>query len=392
MRPASIYNTMVKGPLRLRTKTISDPDPPWIDTEYDLKYLRMVKPASIPTDPAVKPRPMTNWSSFSLVQIVGPSAFYRRVSPGPTVFEADGSGPYVVMEEVEIPTLPTWMVDSALNKALNKLRSGDLDLGVALAEAKETAGLLSGTTRRIAKQVDNFRRKNPKKLWDSVKKGRNIPSSWLELQYGWTPLMSDIVGSMKAADDAWLDLGDNAGLIRVSARVKENTLTQVAPFETFGTYVMGSIASHELMAECVLYYTLADPMIVLFNSLGLLDPAAIAWEKIPYSFVVDWFLPVGDWLGARSADWGWTFVQGCESQFTRTTAVAAGTLSHSWSNAGTSYEARVRELPRMRGHRFHRSTFGDSPQGRLVLQNPLTSSGSLSRALSGIALLSQAFR
>jgi hypothetical protein len=33
-----------------------------------------------------------------------------------------------------------------------------------------------------------------------------------------------------------------------------------------------------------------------WGSFGLLNPAAVAWELLPFSFVVDWFLPVGRYL------------------------------------------------------------------------------------------------
>jgi hypothetical protein len=35
------------------------------------------------------------------------------------------------------------------------------------------------------------------------------------------------------------------------------------------------------------------------NGLGLNNPVGIAWELIPFSFVVDWFVPVGKWLTAN---------------------------------------------------------------------------------------------
>jgi hypothetical protein len=34
------------------------------------------------------------------------------------------------------------------------------------------------------------------------------------------------------------------------------------------------------------------------RSLGMVDPLQVAWEIVPYSFVVDWFLPVGSFLSA----------------------------------------------------------------------------------------------
>jgi hypothetical protein len=33
---------------------------------------------------------------------------------------------------------------------------------------------------------------------------------------------------------------------------------------------------------------------------GLEDPLSTAWELVPYSFVADWFLPIGDYLSASA--------------------------------------------------------------------------------------------
>jgi hypothetical protein len=35
-------------------------------------------------------------------------------------------------------------------------------------------------------------------------------------------------------------------------------------------------------------------------TLGLLDPELVAWELVPFSFVADWFIPIGQWMEARA--------------------------------------------------------------------------------------------
>jgi hypothetical protein len=43
-----------------------------------------------------------------------------------------------------------------------------------------------------------------------------------------------------------------------------------------------------------------------FDQAGLLNPVEIAWELVPYSFIVDWFVPIGNCLSALSASAGLT--------------------------------------------------------------------------------------
>ena len=44
-----------------------------------------------------------------------------------------------------------------------------------------------------------------------------------------------------------------------------------------------------------IYYEMTEQMSAP-RSLGLMDPLSVVWELIPYSFVVDWFIPIGTYL------------------------------------------------------------------------------------------------
>lgn len=41
-----------------------------------------------------------------------------------------------------------------------------------------------------------------------------------------------------------------------------------------------------------------NPNLHRATTLGLTNPAAIAWELVPFSFVVDWFIPIGNFLNS----------------------------------------------------------------------------------------------
>jgi hypothetical protein len=46
------------------------------------------------------------------------------------------------------------------------------------------------------------------------------------------------------------------------------------------------------------------------NSIGLLNPLTIAWEVLPFSFVVDWFVNIGDCIAEAGAFNGVTILDG----------------------------------------------------------------------------------
>jgi len=50
---------------------------------------------------------------------------------------------------------------------------------------------------------------------------------------------------------------------------------------------------------------------------GFTNPINLAWEVLPYSFVVDWFIPIGPYLESLSAWDGLVFLDGWRSQTTK---------------------------------------------------------------------------
>lgn len=340
---------------------------------------------------------MTDWTSYYYVRVTKPNCFvsweWRRADGSlAQAFELYGQSSYVTAPELTVATTPQWMVDSSLTKALLKLREGSVNLGTALAESRACGDHLARTVNKIARAVNDFRRKNPKKVWDRIKRGgaHNASSSWLELQYGWTPLMNDIVGSAIAVDEAWSDpLADTS--ISVNGREYEERDIFIEP-NPDNPRILGWRGTEKVCSQTILQYRLDNDFYVMFSSLGLVNPAEIAWELVPYSFVVDWFLPMGDWFSAMSADFGWRWQQGCSTQFTR---MQARTLM-SGKNTFLQGPRLWRVLPNgspgyATGARMYRVRYVQSPIPRVVLKNPLAPL-SLPRVASGLSLLAEAFR
>jgi hypothetical protein len=289
-----------------------------------------------------------------------------------------------------LPNVPAWMASSAVSRALLELKNQDVNLAVAFAERKETEDLFVNSVKHIASGVSAYRRGHKKGVWSVIKgegsrdgKGgfRRMPQDWLELQYGWNPLMSDVEGACNALSKR----SDIPLFMRVHGNVKSNSVVNWLKSGPDGWKYQ---ISDQIEQTCrvVLYYDLDNPAVVKFAQLGLTNPAELAWERLKYSFVIDWFLPVGRWLSTLDADFGWKFKAGSRTEFTRVKGRTVGILP----NTGTTTLFRniSGEDYKYDGIKFNRAIYPSSPwAGVPSFKNPL-SSKHIANALS---LLVQAF-
>jgi len=60
----------------------------------------------------------------------------------------------------------------------------------------------------------------------------------------------------------------------------------------------GDIRGEWKKSQSAIFYVQTD---VPAHRISLGNPMELAWELIPFSFVVDWFLPIGNWISALDA-------------------------------------------------------------------------------------------
>lgn len=130
-------------------------------------------------------------------------------------------------------------------------------------------------------------------------------NAWLEYRYGWKPLLMDadtIVGmTQRAADNHKKRLVVRSGGSLSQERYKmfsHNIWDTTWRLEGRSTVNHNCRASAGIICD-VVARTGSEH---LLDSFGLRprDLAVTAWELIPFSFVVDWFVNVGPWLQALS--------------------------------------------------------------------------------------------
>jgi len=123
--------------------------------------------------------------------------------------------------------------------------------------------------------------------------GRDLGSVWLEYSYGWKPLLSDI----------W----DGVKILSTGFDPKSTEVHVKEPVDYKFTRVDHTVNGGDLVTSRFLgkvkatvggTVTITNPNLHLAASMGLTNPLSWAWEDIPFSFVVDWFVDIGGYLNS----------------------------------------------------------------------------------------------
>jgi hypothetical protein len=276
------------------------------------------------------------------------------------------------------PTIsfPNWMYPTAYNEALQELYSrvrGELDLSVDAFQARQTAQMFTASSKLelLAGRYGRLRR---------------VGSAWLEWVYGWKPLASTIYG---IADESIRFILNDTKSFKVRRSVKDRTnessllLAVIPP----GRETMD--VDYEVKVEVKVRFRQPNDKSD-FRRFSSLNPASIAWELLPYSFVLDWVYDVGGFL--RAAESCLLYSKDFMDGYVSTTTAAKGKVSTT-INGVSVYNSSIHNEAYYTSERnsvsFSRTPLTAPPFPRLPSLRPDLGA---SRLLSAAALLSQKLR
>lgn len=259
---------------------------------------------------------------------------------------------------------------------------GISDIKVNLAEAfatrKETVRMVATTAMKLASYYRSFRRGyNPfsKKSCNS----RNASNYWLEYSYGWSPLLGDLyeVLQLDKLEPPPVDFNVTRRImIPVNFISPEHN-----PIEGVNASIHSNYDGYaSVKVKIVSKVVVTDPEGAFSHALGLDNPALLTWELLPYSFVVDWFLPIGNYLEATTALRGLNVIS-CST----TIGVKSKVMI-------TPHVVQDENLVFASGHAFHDELTISRRVGIPPIPSPrFKDPVSITHALNGIALLRSAF-
>lgn len=202
-----------------------------------------------------------------------------------------------------------------LNKLQSKMKDQKFNAGVALAESRRTANLVSSTCVRLARTVTALKRGRLSEAASILgvdsrafprRRGFGVPQLWLEAQYGWKPLLSDVHGAIQSLSEAYSERPVYMS-VRASADEKISRSQNVT-----GTFGLPFVWSQKAKARSYGYveYAVGNSLAQAASQTGVANPLSVAWEMVPWSFVVDWFYPVGTYLNNLDYHLGLSFRRG----------------------------------------------------------------------------------
>lgn len=200
------------------------------------------------------------------------------------------------------------IVSEANNRAIGKLyervKNQSVNLAQAFAERAQTAKMFLDIFRKLVTVVLAMKKGNLYKAAKTLlpSNSKEIANEILMIQYGIRPLLSDLDGIAK-------HLAEGPESIEFDVRVKSKVELPRAVLAT-NTYAQGpvrftdTVTTHgyvEVVYKVRLRVQGLGLQREILTRLGFGNLASLAWELTPFSFVADWFIPIGNYLNNMDA-------------------------------------------------------------------------------------------
>ena len=269
-----------------------------------------------------------------------------------------------IIESTDLITLADdYMTDIYVHQAAGQAYSKGMDVLTFIGEFRETRNMFVNLVKDLGKVMrydPRYLSRDLKRIHSNYKRGkyslygkralkyRTNPavSKYLEGRYGWRPLLGEIQNFNEALDvleDKRQRISERAG---ASFTDVSTTFSNPSDFSAEGVTTYDYLISDEInVSQRGSISADFTPSAFKFN------PIVSGWELIPYSFVLDWFIQVGNALEAMSflaMSNKWYASQGVRVEIDRTLTINNPTYAATysgpfWMNGTCSASYEIRE-------------------------------------------------
>jgi hypothetical protein len=187
---------------------------------------------------------------------------------------------------------------------------------VNLLEGRQSIAMIANRANQLYRFVHAVKRfrfgEAARVLGVTVPKGvsrkKQFSSNFLEFHFGWEPLVQDIGAAVETLQNPL-----PRRRLFATGRGEQRDKTNWPP-PLNGSSGYSDIFSIRVRSGGTV--SISNPDLYLANQLGFTNPLSVVWEAVPFSFVLDWFLTVGTFLGSMTARLGCTITNGWRSEKT----------------------------------------------------------------------------
>lgn len=250
---------------------------------------------------------------------------------GEYVYHGDNLGAFLPAElPADALVAKEIAVQQAVTEAHANVSALELSLPMVAAEAHKTLSSLSSISYRAYKIFKAIRRLDVKYLRRQISR-QELEERYMELRYALRPLVYDAEGLVKA-----LEASKSYSTQRRTARASRSfnwTVQDTIPYTGQWSTLSSSTVTRTREYRCIIRAgVLSDVRTSNVNVWGADSLLQTAWEIVPFSFIADWFVNIGDTLAAHVPKTGitelasWVSIKGSD------------TWSNSFDLQGFSYD------------------------------------------------------
>lgn len=195
----------------------------------------------------------------------------------------------------EVDRVRAALYNKAYASFRKKLYQGNASLGVTLGSYRQSREMVVKRAQQISRQADHVAADIMLGLTP-----RKIASAHLETIFGWIPLVQDIFSATYTV----IQQSDRLEFVKSRA-----TGYLSIPYQgpTWGTWNNARGTDGAVRVTLSARVRITNPNRWLLERAGLLNPLAVAWDLVPWSFVINMFVNTGQLVNSVTDFAGLTF-------------------------------------------------------------------------------------
>lgn len=208
-------------------------------------------------------------------------------------------------------------------KLSSKILAASAELGITFTQRQQTIDMITTRGRQLLRFFSDLKAGRVKRArrtaiaFDWLKPGpkprkrkkktpppasmdglnRDSANLLLETQFGWIPTIESVYNACQVLSNP---INTNRILCRGPIVKIDNSYYKAG--------ALGSYQSSETIGRVVTFggatAWIENPDLYLANRMGLINPAAVFWDAVPFSFIVNWFVSIGQFLNSLTDFFG----------------------------------------------------------------------------------------